>query len=124
MENEDGYAIQLRVRIEAGKLVEKAILCPSCGGETRTYKACGGDGACCALLACMQCGNRLAECAIHEEMERSLERNMAGRLRPTCFARERISRGRATAPVIAPAVASLRKTDASDGISRRGNHIM
>ena len=65
--------IQVKVRFEGGELVEKAILCPSCGGETRTYKACGEDGACYALLACKLCGNPLAECATHEEMERNLE---------------------------------------------------
>ena len=73
MENEDGYTIQLRVRMESGELVEKAILCPSCGGEARTFQACDGDGGCYALLACKLCGNPLAECATHEEMERNLE---------------------------------------------------
>src|SRR5437588_10328213 len=69
----DSIDIQLKVRFEDGELVEKAILCPSCGGETRTYKACDGDGECYALLACMLCGNPLAACATEEEMKRNLE---------------------------------------------------
>jgi len=73
MENEEGCTIHLEVRIENDELVDKAILCPSCGGEARTFKACDGDGACYALLACMLCGNPLAACATDEEMERNLE---------------------------------------------------
>src|SRR2546429_1484534 len=73
MENEEGCTIHLKVRMENDELVDKAILCPSCGGEARTFKACDGDGACYALLACMLCGNPLAACATDEEMERNLE---------------------------------------------------
>src|SRR5437762_12638368 len=73
MENEEGCTIHLKVRMENDELVDKAILCPSCGGEARTFKACDGDGACYALLACMLCGNSLAACATDEEMERNLE---------------------------------------------------
>ena len=72
-EMHDSIDIQLKVRFEDGELVEKAILCPSCGGEMRTYKACAGDGECYALLACMLCGNPLAACATEEEMKRNLE---------------------------------------------------
>lgn len=73
MENDEGCTIHLRVRIENDELVEKAILCPSCGGEARTFRESDGDGACYALLACMRCGNLLAECETDEEMERNLE---------------------------------------------------
>lgn len=71
MENEEECTIRLRVRIENDELVEKAILCPTCGGEVRTFREC--DGADYALLACMLCGYSLAECATNEEMERNLE---------------------------------------------------
>jgi len=73
VKNEEGCTIQLRVRIENDELVEKVILCPSCGGEVRTYKACAVGGACYALLACMLCGNPLAACETDEEMEKNLE---------------------------------------------------
>lgn len=66
MENEEGCTIHLKVRMENDELVDKAILCPSCGGEARTFKVCDGDGACYALLACMLCGSPLAECATDE----------------------------------------------------------
>lgn len=65
--------IQVKVRVEGEELVEKAILCPSCGGETRTYNACAEDGERYALLACVLCGSPLAACATEEEMERRLE---------------------------------------------------
>jgi hypothetical protein len=73
VENEEGCTIHLRVRIENDELVEKAILCPTCGGEVKTFRECDGDGAGYALLACMLCGNPLAECATNEEMARNLE---------------------------------------------------
>jgi hypothetical protein len=65
--------IQVKVRVAGEELVEKAILCPSCGGETRTYEACDEDGERYALLACVLCGNPLAACATEEEMKRRLE---------------------------------------------------
>jgi len=71
--NEEGCTIHLRVRIENDELVERAILCPSCGGVATTFRERDGEGACYALLACMLCGNPLAECATDEEMERNLE---------------------------------------------------
>ena len=101
MENEEGCTIHLEVRIENDELVDKAILCPSFGGAARTFKACDGDGACYALLACMLCGNPLAVVQQTKKWKETWKR-YGGRLRPTCFARERISRGLAAAPVTAP----------------------
>lgn len=84
--------IQLQVRFEGGELLEKAILCPSCGGEVRTYKACAEDGKFYALLACLLCGNPLAACATEEEMERKLE-EMWREVKAYLLPSERISGG-------------------------------
>src|SRR5438876_149184 len=128
MENEEGCTIHLKVRMENDELVDKVILCPSCGGEARTFKACDGDGACYALLACLALvaaarrgrsrhatGTGPATRSWHacyaeirwrrvQQTKRWKEtwKRYGGRLRPTCCARERISRGLAAAPVTAP----------------------
>ncbi|PYT71463.1 MAG: hypothetical protein DMG39_13125 [Acidobacteria bacterium] len=65
--------LRVRARLENGRLTEKTILCPECGGEVGKFIGCGGKGEECALLACTQCQKRLAEFSNDAEMERNLE---------------------------------------------------
>lgn len=63
--------IHLKVRIENDELVDREIICPTCGGEAWKFEVC--HGASCARLECMQCGKHLAEFPSDADMEIGLE---------------------------------------------------
>lgn len=71
MGHEDSI-VHVRVRMENGELVEKEIVCPSCGGTARKFTGFDRNGAFYVLLGCTECGESLAEFQTNAELETSL----------------------------------------------------
>jgi len=64
--------VHVKARMENGELVEKEIVCASCGGEARKFTGFDRNGAFYVLLGCTECGESLAEFQTNAELETSL----------------------------------------------------
>src|SRR5215472_2435148 len=61
----------LESKDENGQLVEKEIVCPTCGGQGAKFIELHGSS--CAILTCTECRERLAEFSTLTEMEKRLQ---------------------------------------------------
>jgi hypothetical protein len=102
MENEEGCTIHLKVRMENDELVDKAILCPSLRRRSEDVQGMRrGRGP--ATRSWHVCYAEIRWRSVQQTKRwKDTWKRYGGRLRPTCFVRERMSRGLAAAPVTAP----------------------